>query len=338
MSADKYAQFIAEQQRKLSVSGVNAVDLHETKKPEVTMHGGAAHVKNADGEVVASYSRKEHGKDYIKKANAHMAKLPSGGSKLKEEVLDEKMDPVGKEDEDVNNDGKSDGTDKYLKNRRAAIASKMKKEEVETVDEAKARSSDYLGTVDRDDPDYDKKIGEFKKGHKLRIRGRLGKDNPNAPMYRQGGKLHRSSSLDVKPEHSKRVDVYTRGERKMKKEEVELISIEEQTYIEEMVGKGKLPSILQHHKDAMNHHQKIMDHHSMMADKSESVGDHEGFDYHLNRGMEAEGMMRHHMARFDHASSLGAKAKAHKQIKAAKEAMGSAEKALQAAKSDKRDW
>jgi predicted GTPase len=88
----------------------------------------------------------------------------------------------------------------------------------------------------------------------------------------------------------------------------------------------------------MNHHQKIMDHHSMMADKSEAVGDHEGFDYHLNRGMEAEGMMRHHMARYDHASSLGAKAKAHKQIKAAKEAMGSAEKALQAAKSDKRDW
>ncbi len=32
MSADKYAQFIAEQQRKLSVSGVNAVDLQEKKK------------------------------------------------------------------------------------------------------------------------------------------------------------------------------------------------------------------------------------------------------------------------------------------------------------------
>jgi hypothetical protein len=32
MSADKYAQFIAEQQRKLSVSGVNAVDLQEKKE------------------------------------------------------------------------------------------------------------------------------------------------------------------------------------------------------------------------------------------------------------------------------------------------------------------
>ena len=32
MSADKYAQFIAEQQRKLSVSGVNAVELQEKKE------------------------------------------------------------------------------------------------------------------------------------------------------------------------------------------------------------------------------------------------------------------------------------------------------------------
>ena len=40
-------------------------------------------------------------------------------------------DAVGHEDEDINNDGKNDGTDKYLHNRRKAIASSMKKEEVE---------------------------------------------------------------------------------------------------------------------------------------------------------------------------------------------------------------
>jgi hypothetical protein len=332
MSAEKYAQFIAEQQKKLSVSGVNAVEVNESAKPEVSVHSGAAHVKNAKGEVVKSYSRREHGADFMKKANAHMAKL-------KEETIEEKsMDPVGKEDDDVNNDGKVDGTDKYLKNRRAAIAAKMKKEEVETVDEARARSSDYLGTVDRDDPEYDKKIGEFKKGHKLRIRGRLGKDNPNAPLYRQGGKLHRSSSLDVKPEHSKRVDVYTRGERKMKKEEVELISIEEQTYIEEMVGKGKLPSILQHHKDNMLHHEKMAQHHSMMADKSEAVGDMRGFDHHTDEGMSHEMQMRHHMARYDHAASLSAKSKALKQVKSAQREMEIANKSLAAAKADKRDW
>ena len=38
-----------------------------------------------------------------------------------------KLDPVGQEDEDVNNDGKVDGTDGYLKNRRKAIGAAMGK-------------------------------------------------------------------------------------------------------------------------------------------------------------------------------------------------------------------
>jgi len=37
-------------------------------------------------------------------------------------ALAEKMDPVGKEDDDVDNDGDSDSSDEYLKKRRAAIA------------------------------------------------------------------------------------------------------------------------------------------------------------------------------------------------------------------------
>ena len=37
-----------------------------------------------------------------------------------------KLDPVGKEDEDVNNDGKVDDTDKYLKHRRKAVSAAMK--------------------------------------------------------------------------------------------------------------------------------------------------------------------------------------------------------------------
>ena len=39
----------------------------------------------------------------------------------------EAMDPVGKEDGDVNNDGKKDGTDKYLANRRKAIGKAIAK-------------------------------------------------------------------------------------------------------------------------------------------------------------------------------------------------------------------
>jgi len=42
-------------------------------------------------------------------------------------VMDEKLDPVGKEDDDINNDGKVDKTDDYLKNRRKAISKATKK-------------------------------------------------------------------------------------------------------------------------------------------------------------------------------------------------------------------
>ena len=39
-----------------------------------------------------------------------------------------KLDPVGKEDEDINNDGKVNSSDEYLKKRRAAIGKAMGKD------------------------------------------------------------------------------------------------------------------------------------------------------------------------------------------------------------------
>ena len=49
------------------------------------------------------------------------------------EARDKELDPVGKEDGDVNNDGKKDGTDKYLMNRRKAIGKAIKKKMSEGV-------------------------------------------------------------------------------------------------------------------------------------------------------------------------------------------------------------
>ena len=40
---------------------------------------------------------------------------------------EKKMDPVGKEDKDIDNDGKKDGTDKYLMNRRKAVSKAIAK-------------------------------------------------------------------------------------------------------------------------------------------------------------------------------------------------------------------
>ena len=42
-------------------------------------------------------------------------------------MIPEKMDPVGQEDGDINNDGKKDGTDKYLSSRRKAIGKAIAK-------------------------------------------------------------------------------------------------------------------------------------------------------------------------------------------------------------------
>ena len=69
-------------------------------------------------------------------------KVACGAVNVAKRMSEAKLDPVGKEDGDVNNDGKKDSTDSYLMNRRKAIGKamgkKMKKEEVEPVDEAMA--------------------------------------------------------------------------------------------------------------------------------------------------------------------------------------------------------
>ena len=47
---------------------------------------------------------------------------------IDEDIDETKLDPVGKEDGDVDNDGDVDDSDRYLKKRRAAIAKAIKKD------------------------------------------------------------------------------------------------------------------------------------------------------------------------------------------------------------------
>ena len=60
-------------------------------------------------------------------------RLRAKAAKKREQMKSEALDPVGKEDGDINNDGKKDSTDSYLMKRRKAIAKAMKtrKEELE---------------------------------------------------------------------------------------------------------------------------------------------------------------------------------------------------------------
>ena len=52
---------------------------------------------------------------------------PMEEKQLASGLTNEKLDPVGQEDDDINNDGKVDKTDKYLKNRRQAVSKAINK-------------------------------------------------------------------------------------------------------------------------------------------------------------------------------------------------------------------
>jgi hypothetical protein len=50
--------------------------------------------------------------------------------------------------------------------------------------------------------------GKKQQRYRVVVRGRLGKHNVHAPLYRRGGSLHRFSSQTIRPEHATRFDVY----------------------------------------------------------------------------------------------------------------------------------
>ncbi len=52
---------------------------------------------------------------------------PREEKQLASGLTNEELDPIGQEDDDINNDGKVDKTDSYLKNKRKSIAKNIKK-------------------------------------------------------------------------------------------------------------------------------------------------------------------------------------------------------------------
>jgi hypothetical protein len=62
----------------------------------------------------------------------------------------EKLDPVGEEDEDVDNDGKVDSTDKYLKHRRDVVGKAVEGEEDEAKGKKQSKEEEESGSEDED--------------------------------------------------------------------------------------------------------------------------------------------------------------------------------------------
>ena len=118
-------------------------------------------------------------------------------AKLTGITVSEKLDPVGKEDDDINNDGKVDKTDKYLKNRRKAISKAIKKE-ISSVNElytAKSKCKCTCTTVmpDGTTPSYKCCCGS----------GAQCRKNKDCRSGRSGGSLFKEAELTAGPENTK---------------------------------------------------------------------------------------------------------------------------------------
>ena len=95
-----------------------------------------------------------------------LAKAKAKREKMKAEALD----PVGQEDSDIDNDGDSDKSDKYLLNRRKAIGKAIKKKSVK---EGFSNWRQDLSEV-MDDVEASKQIKEKKVNNKIKINPNLG--------------------------------------------------------------------------------------------------------------------------------------------------------------------
>ena len=78
-------------------------------------------------EMAAPAEKKPKEKKMTRSLLDNIRKVNTGAGSQYEQVVHEKMDPVGQEDGDINNDGKKDRTDSYLMNLRKAVKKSIAK-------------------------------------------------------------------------------------------------------------------------------------------------------------------------------------------------------------------
>ena len=148
---------------------------HEDEISEESMKGGKYKIRVTDKKTGKSYTRMaDRAKIAELRKNPNISSVemtgygtPYEGEKKKGEQTSKVksgkgLDPVGKEDGDVNNDGKKDKTDSYLMNRRKAIGKAMAKEE-------------FIGEVaDAKPEEKEKKMDVMKGKNKVVVNPKLG--------------------------------------------------------------------------------------------------------------------------------------------------------------------
>ena len=138
--------------------------VHETYGHGICLEGQHTLVENAEGNHVVT-----HYDVFFKEGSKTVEDIPVEELKIitesshnhpKNKKKNERLDPVGKEDGDIDNDGDKDETDKYLANRRKAIAKAIAdKEKTDTEKDARKAK----GMVKEDKSKMDKRYDRTSK-------------------------------------------------------------------------------------------------------------------------------------------------------------------------------
>ena len=171
---------------------------------EMTDHGDAYEGEPKKGGDEKKEAPKEDTKEKKEDVKEGTCKYCGGKGcdKCKKKMKKEALDPVGQEDDDIDNDGDVDKSDKYLHKKRKAIgkaiAKKTKKEEAQFYNWREEFFHEMGGEVD---PETEKKVTEKKVNNKITINPKLGEaknGGDNDPcwdthkqvgMKKKGGKM-----------------------------------------------------------------------------------------------------------------------------------------------------
>ena len=100
--------------------------------PETFLSKARKHYENVKKQKLEIGFMEQEAKDIVtiptKVPNLAMFDLRDDNKKLAKGIYQEKLDPVGQEDDDIDNDGDVDKTDKYLKKKRKAVSKAINKQ------------------------------------------------------------------------------------------------------------------------------------------------------------------------------------------------------------------
>ena len=176
-------------------------------------------------------------------------------ARAKRAKMSEGLDPVGQEDADIDNDGDTDKTDKYLHNRRKAISKAIKKNKGIKEEEhrigggnlkklatkaAKRIDADVDGDVDTDDM-KSSETGEFVPGvdgKKVKSTFRAEEKTAGSPEHKPGGSL---SQYDAQGKPKAKAKVYKEGYHNWRQDLIEVMDdVEDSKEVKEKKVNNKI--------------------------------------------------------------------------------------------------